>query len=280
MNYSFVNAKLDKYMTYYSVYSGLDNEIGDRKCFFVLDNKNIIGGFTLKNNELRYFFIVPPFNDRTLLWNHVLKYSLDNCGKSNINLNSIPEEDKLILTYKFNAKVTNSYRRMLRPTEKISANPPDNFYFAIPDENDKQEIIQAVYEAHSSAGYITPEQPDKNEITEAINRRWDYFTQTDTLHVSTLVKNSKTNEIAGICMAGIYPPVTPNCFSIIHQVSVRPQFRRQKIAESMMLNSIDKASSISQVTMLNVVVGNPAELLYSKIGFIGRPIYYDLEYGI
>ncbi|MCL2773145.1 MAG: GNAT family N-acetyltransferase [Oscillospiraceae bacterium] len=288
MNYFFVNADQNKYAIYYSVYSIPDifallnwNEmlgrIDDRKCFFVLDCEKIIGGFTLTGNELCYIFTVPPFSDRTLLWKHILKYASDNCVGKEIVLKFIPEEDKVILTDGFNAKIICTERRMLRPTEKISVKPPDNFYFTIPDENDKQEIIQTVYEAHAAGYTSTVWQPDKNEIKEAINRRYDSFTQTKTLYMSTLVKYNGSNEIAGVCIAGIYPD-SMNNFSTIHQVSVRPQFRRLGIAESMMLNSINKASSVSPVITLGVMVGNPAELLYNKIGFFGGLKYSELSY--
>ena len=166
MNHSFINTESNKYAIYYSVYSGttsinlftnswdeMAEEINNKKCFFVLDNENIIGGFTLTDNELRYLFTIPPFCDRTLLWERVLKYALNNCDENEIILGSIPEEDQLILTDVLNAKVINIHRRMLRPTEKISVKSPDNFYFSIPNEKDKEEIIQVVYEAHSSAGY-------------------------------------------------------------------------------------------------------------------------------
>ena len=46
----------------------------------------------------------------------------------------------------------------------------------------------------------------------------------------------------------------------------------------MMLNSIDKANSISPVITLGVMVGNPAELLYRKIGFLRGPEYSELHY--
>jgi len=79
----------------------VNNENG----FFVVDKDKIIGGFTLTNNEICHVFIVPPFLDRLLLWEHILKYALDSCGDNKIVLESVSEEDKAILTDVFNAKV-------------------------------------------------------------------------------------------------------------------------------------------------------------------------------
>jgi ribosomal protein S18 acetylase RimI-like enzyme len=290
MDYSFISVEQKKYAIYHSVYSRPNiftlynweemlERTEDKQCFFILAGETIIGGFTLTNNELCYAFNVPPFRDKALLWEHILKYVAVHCAENKINLEFIDAEDKAILTDMFNAKVIYTQRRMLRPTEKISVTPPDNFYFTIPDENDKQEIIQAVYEAHSAGYTSTVEKPDKNEIKKAINRRYVSFIQTESLYMSTLVKHKESNELAGVCIAGIYPD-SANNFSTIHQVSVRPKYRRLGIAEAMMLNSIGKASSISPVITLGVMVGNPAELLYSKVGFVKGPEYSELEYMI
>lgn len=165
----------------------------------------------------------------------------------------------------------------MRPTVKINANLDSRFYFVTPTEDDKAEIIQAVYDAHSTGYTSTVREINKLEIEEAINRRLLLFTQTNTLYMSTLVRCKEDHTLAGVCIAGIYPNPQNN-FSTIHQVSVRPQFRRQGIAEAMMLNSISVASEVSPVTTLGVLIGNPAELLYSKIGFAAGSRYSELSY--
>jgi len=297
MDFSVINAEQKKYANYYSVYKNSNifvhfdwndilERINDKNCFFILDKEKIIGGFTFTNNEISHIFIVPPFIERILLWEQILKYASDKRAENKIILKDISEEDKTILIDIFNAKFICTERRMFRPTEKISVNPPDNFYFAIPDDHDKQEIIQTIYEAHSACFNLTGSESDryeKDEVQEAINRRYNLFNQTNTLHISTLAKNNKNNEIAGVCIAGIYPDSTNDCsnlpkWSTIHQVSVRPQYRRQGIAESMLLHSINKAHSVSAFVSLGVTVGNPAELLYNKIGFLGGPKSSELHY--
>jgi hypothetical protein len=45
----------------------------------------------------------------------------------------------------------------------------------------------------------------------------------------------------------------------------------------MMLNSISIAFEVSPVTTLGVLIGNPAELLYRKIGFAAGPRYSELS---
>jgi hypothetical protein len=46
----------------------------------------------------------------------------------------------------------------------------------------------------------------------------------------------------------------------------------------MIMNSINTAHVTASVIGLGVLVGNPAELLYQKLGFIKGPAYFNLIY--
>jgi hypothetical protein len=48
----------------------------------------------------------------------------------------------------------------------------------------------------------------------------------------------------------------------------------------MMLRTINIAYTISPVITLGVMVGNPAELLYNKLGFASGPSYCNLIYNV
>jgi len=290
MNYSFINSDFNRFATYYSVYASANifaccdwNEmiksIADHNCFFIKKGEDIIGGFTLTDNQLSHPFVIPLNFDETLFWYEVLKYALSNSKQNEIVMKFIPKKETTILVDVFMAKLIYTQRRMLRPTNKTLPLLAEDYYFTELTDYDRAEIIQAIYEAHAMGYTATVKPPDKNEIQDAINRRYDLFTKTYSLHFSTLVKKKDCDEIVGVCIAGIYPD-SPNNFSTIHQVSVRPQFRRNGIAEAMILNTINKASSVSPVITLGVMVGNPAELLYDKVGFRRYPEYSELYYSV
>ncbi len=286
MNGSFKRAEVEEYAKYYAVYAesnifcsfdwmeSLRPTVGTSG-YFVFEGAALIGGFTWDGRVLSYPFIAAPFVDKSLFWRYVLGYIAQCCSENRIGLTFMCEGDELILTREWNAKVLFSERRMLRPTSKTSPSFSGGFYFAAPVESDKREIVQTVYEAHSAGYTSTVREPNKNDISDAIERRFALFSQTDTLHIGTLVRQCEGNAIAGVCIAGIYPD-SPNNFSTIHQVSVRPDFRRRGLAQAMMLHSIGKASSISPVITLGVMVGNPAESLYRKLGFVAGPKYSEL----
>lgn len=247
--------------------------------YFIFLKDKLIGGFALLDNQVSHPFMLPPFNDRLLFWKIVLDFASETCCKNELHLTDISEVDVHVLTKQFSATIKMTQRRMLRPTEQSDVVLCGNFYFNEPTEKDILNIVHTVFEAHSS-GYTSKfKTPDKAEIEKAINMRFQAFLQTESLHLSTIVKNIDNHDIVGVCIAGIYPD-SPNNFSTIHQVSIIPEYRRKGIAEAMMLRTINIAHTISPVITLGVMVGNPAEQLYNKLGFSSGPSYCNLTYTV
>ncbi|WP_312372518.1 GNAT family N-acetyltransferase [Lachnoclostridium sp.] len=289
--YTFTQVDKKQYGIYHAIYSDCNifmrldwnermnvlksNENG----YFVFLKDKLVGGFSLLDNQISNPFMFPPFIDRLLFWKIVLDYASEICCKDELYLSNISKADVEILTEQFSATIKMTQRIMLRPTEQSDVGLKGNFYFTELLENDIPYIVQTVFTAHSTGYTSKSKTPDKEEIEKAINMRFQAFSQTKTLHLSTLVKSIDNHELVGVCIAGIYPD-SPNNFSTIHQVSVLPEFRKRGIAESMMLRTINTAHTISPVITLGVMVGNPAEQLYNKLGFTSGPSYCNLIYTV
>ena len=276
MAYSFVFAEKSKFSIYYAIYyktniadsfdwNDLLESVSGDAYIFVMNGERIAGGFVLSGNVVSFPFMLPLVDEKQF-WEQLIRYALTNCSQQEVVLDYVSESDTNALLRNPNASLIHSKRRMARPTEKTVYSLPAAYYFSIPDEGEFDEIVETVYESHLHGYTALAEQPRIAEIYHEIDRRFSLFSCTKTLHFSTLVKRRESNEIVGVCMAGIYPD-SPNQFSTIHQVSVRPSFRGQGIAAAMMLHTIEKASDVSPVITLGVMIGNPAELLYQKIGF-------------
>lgn len=241
-----------------------------------------IGGLIINKNHLSSPFLIPPFCDIKEFWQTIIDHSIKDNKNDTLYFDNISENHADIIS-SLGATKKWAQRRMLRPTTEYNIKPNDNFYFTIPAESDKNEIIHVVYEAHLN-GYTSTVygKPCISDIEKEINRRFISFSQSNTLHFGTIVKVKDTNKIIAVCIAGIYPDSQNNSstkfFSTIHQVSVLPAYRKQGIAQAMIMNSINTAHVISPVIGLGVLVGNPAELLYQKLGFISGPSYFYLEY--
>jgi ribosomal protein S18 acetylase RimI-like enzyme len=286
--YFFQHTKDDYFSIHYAIYGTniymdydwkelLDSFSPNGNGILIFKDDVPIGGITINNNHFSSPFLIPPFCDIKEFWGVVINYSKEANKNDTLYFDYIPESNVDIIT-SLGAGKRWAQRRMYRPTAEYNIKPDDKFYLTIPRKIDKNEIIRVVYEAHLN-GYTSTVygEPHISYIEETINRRFISFSQTNTLHFGTIVKTKDTNKIAAVCIAGIYPD-SPNDFSTIHQVSVLPTYRKQGLAQAMILNSINAAHMSSPVIGLGVLVGNPAELLYQKLGFIGGPAYFNLAY--
>ena len=293
--FEFVKAEKNKFASFHTIYTASNifyrfdwNErtdsvidcTSDQNNYFIYDDKKIIGGFSIVGNRINFPFIVTPFADRSAFWGATLKYAAETSNDKNILLIEIPDADSEILKKWYGATLEFSQKRMVRPTEQCIPVLNESFYFDSLLKTDKEEIIQLVYEAHAAGFTSTVWKSDIAEIKKDIEKRFNSFEQTNTLHISNTVKNKENHEIAGVCVAGIYPNAknySTSNFSTIHQVSVKPEYQRKGIAKAMILKAINEATAISPVITLGVLAGNPAEELYNKIGFIARANYSTLH---
>lgn len=277
-------ADSELFATYHAVYSNeefdlcfsWDEQLAElRSCkdsYFLYRNGICIGGLTIGSDSISNPFLIQPFSDRVLFWTIIMKQLKMHIQESNIHINQIRQVDADVLI-SLGACKKWSQQRMYRPTDILELETGFSYDLVCPTENDIPEIVQVVYQAHiHGITARTYGEPVVSDVEKAILRRFESFSQTNTLHFGRVAKEKETQKIVGVCIAGIYP-ASPNNVSTIHQVSVLPVYRRQGIAENMMRTAISTAHSVSPVIGLGVLAGNPAENLYQKLGFAPRPSY-------
>lgn len=247
----------------------------DDPCFFLVDGETVVGGLILDGIHVHSPFTVQSLCNQIEFWSQALACIKAAGCAAELHLHRIPEQDAAALSA-LGAVARFSQRRMCRPTDRLAYHLKDGFTLGLPNEREKPEIIQVVYQAHAD-GYtaVVHGKPDLSEVEEAVNRRFQLFSQTDTLHLGAVVKWADTREIAGVCLAGIYPD-SPNRFATIHQVSVLPQYQGNGLGKAMLLHSISAAHALSPVIGLQVLAGNPAEQLYQHLGFLAGPAFTEL----
>jgi ribosomal protein S18 acetylase RimI-like enzyme len=283
-HYKLEPADSELFATYHAVYSNeefdlcfaWDEQLAElrscKNCYFLYRNSKCIGGLTIDSDSISNPFLIQPFSDRVLFWNIILKQLKMHIQENKIHISQLRQVDADVLI-SLGASKKWSQQRMYRPTDILEIETGFSYDLVCPAENDIPEIVQVVYQAHvHDITARTYGEPVVSDVEKAILRRFDAFSQTNTLHFGKVAKEKATQKIIGVCIAGIYP-ASPYNFSTIHQVSVLPAYRRQGIAENMMRAAISTAHSISPVIGLGVLAGNPAENLYQKLGFTPRPSF-------
>lgn len=286
-DYLFQRVEPNSFATYYSIYDQenlcyihdwseqLAQAERATQHFFIHNGESVIGGFTLHDNCISHPFLSPIFHNRELFWTLIMDYMQD-LGYMQILWKGIYEADLAILTDKYNATVTLSQKRMLRPTGETTPVLDRAYYFSDITPKDIESIIQTIFEAHSAGYTATFRTPNMDEIRTAVGKRLEAFAQTDSLHLSNLVKTRLDDRIIGVCLAGIYPD-SANHFSTVHQLSIHPNYQKRGIGKAMLLRTIAQAVDLSPVITLGVMEGNLAENLYAGLGFKAGPTYHDLS---
>lgn len=238
-----------------------------------------IGGVRSGGGHVSEPFLIPPHGDLTAFWRAALD-ALCPPGET-LALDFIPDVHAEALAA-LGAARTRSQLRMLRPTLALPGDAPaaldGDYAFAELTAADRDEIVRLVHRAHAN-GYTAAATGPRDWAQEgrAIDKRLADFTQTRSLRLSTLARHRGSGELAGVCMAGIYPD-SANRFATIHQVSVAPEHRRRGLARAMMRRAIERAAFVSPVITLGVLAGNPARRLYERLGFAAGPVYSDYRY--
>ena len=116
-------------------------------------------------------------------------------------------------------------------------------------------------------------------VNQSIRDCFSWYTATDTWNHSSLVKLKSTGRIVGGCIAGINPEMV-NKFAFIDDMFVLPEYRGKGLGERLLKHSITAAHKDTNAVKLHVLIGNSAESLYRKSGFVSGPSFVDMKYKI
>jgi GNAT superfamily N-acetyltransferase len=288
-NYYFEKANKNLFAVYQTIYSQADIEmwydwnarLNDTKwsedCYFLYCDGEKVGGAIIATNVIMFPFLIAPFCDRRLFWKLLLLQGEAMSSEGEIQLKGILTENIDILM-SFGAEIWRPRQIMCRPTDKLSYSLDDCYFLETPKESDIPEMARAL--RNSFLGGIVYEvfgEESIEEINKTIKNCFEWYTATNTLNQVVVAKEKSTGRIIGGCIAGVYPEIVNN-FSGINDVFVLPEYRGIGLAQAMIKHSITAAYSITPVIKLHILIGNPAEHLYQRLGFVAGPRFTDMKY--
>lgn len=288
-DFQFIKADKDLFAVYQTMYSQADTEmwydwtarLDDTKwsddCYFIYLNNEKIGGAIISPNFVIYPFLIIPFCDRHLFWKMVLSYVKSISDDKEVHLRGIPSSDVTVLL-SFGAEVWRPRKIMCRPTDAMKYSLDDGFLMETPNQSDIPEMAETLRKSFlGGIAYKIFGEDSIETVIQSINNCYSLYTSTNTWNHTVIVKCKKTNAIIGGCIAGIYPDMI-NKFSFIDDMFVLPEYRGKGLAEAMLRHSISVAYKDTSAVKLHVLIGNPAEQLYLKTGFVSGPSFTDMKY--
>lgn len=275
--YSIEKAQWEEFSVYFAVYEVFKVNVWFRQsfdaycsvlkdcdiCFWIKKDNFRIGGVLLDLNYINCLFLQPPHNEYDLiigkLKNLLLTYSDSN---KPIYVGTV-KPDKVKYYQRAGFKSGESRRCMIRPTEEFHITWDCDYEIVSVTEDKKSDIAKLFTEAFSNEG----ESKDGTNFQRENESVEFYFAKNpkNTLvnKASTLVYKKKTNELVGACLISIWED-WPN----VYDIAVKPSFKKRGLAKNMLKRALTVLKEGYPTLRLFVTLGNDAELLYHKVGFL------------
>lgn len=292
-HYALARADKDLFARCQTIYSGADTNMQINwesrlrdttwtdDCFWILKDGERIGGALVLGDTIRFPFLIPPHESRYELWEALRQINAREKLGITKAYGALDEDVPILLSHGYAVELSRRY--MVRPTDTLLASLHDGFVCRVPNpKEDIPEMIKALEVGYENGiGHHVFGPPEPGEVEKDTRSFLDGYEKTDTLHHSSLVIHRESNRIAGLCLAGNQQESTSPLFSFIADLVVLPEFRRHGLAEFMLRRAVSEAAGEYPLSGLCVIVGNPAERLYRKLGFWGGPRFTNMvrKYG-
>jgi len=263
---------------YFAVYEIFDTNIWFRQnfdvycsviedcdiCFWIKRNGCRIGGVLLEPNYMNCLILEPPYNNEYDIIIAKLKNILSSWSdKSKAIIAAGVSSDKIKDYQKIGFKIGESRRCMIRPTEEFEIIWSDKYKIVSARKENENEISELFVEAFST-GIESQDMSDFEQQSNSIKYYFDENPENSLVNkASALIYEKKTNQLVGACLISIWEE-WPN----VYDIAVKPSFQNKGLATNMIKRSLTILKEQYPVLRLFVTLGNDAELVYHKMGFL------------
>jgi ribosomal protein S18 acetylase RimI-like enzyme len=274
-SYTLEKAMGKDFSVYFAVYQIFDTNVWFRQSFetfcSVVENCDFsfwikkdgcrIGGVLIKPNYMNCLMLEPPYNNEhdtiiPKLKNILLCWS----DKSKPIIVGGAAPDKMHYYQRAGFEMGISRRCMIRPTEEFETSFRDEYKIVSVGKEHKNEILELFVEAFSTGAA----KQSRTEIEEQLQYYFDGNSENSLVNkASTLIYDSKTNQLAGACLISIWEE-----WPIVYDIAVKPSFQNKGLATNMIKRSLTILKEQYPVLRLFVTLGNDAEMVYNKMGFL------------
>ena len=282
MNIKLIKAEANLFAVYQTIYSNVDTEmwydwnerLEDTKwttdqCYFLeLDDKRI-GGAVVTDDAIMFAFLIPPFADRAVFWQCLLK------AAPRPTIYGVLTRDRDVVSM-HNYRESVVKQSMARPSDIMESTLIDGFICReLNAETDIEKVAEVVRE--SAVGGIDAELTGVATLEEVLEDAKSYVNSTDIIKdFSLVIVETATNKIVGACIAGINKQV-PLGYTFIYELSILPEYQGKGLGKHLVSRVVTASHGVAPFVKLFVLGGNSAELLYRQLGFMPGPRYVDFK---
>jgi len=281
MKAKLVKADVSQFAAYQVIYRGADTELWfdwyerledskwatDQSFFLEIDGQKI-GGAVIGSDYIWNAFLIPPFNDKMVFWEQLLKLTNPK------TIYGVWDEDKNTISM-LDYKLINTKTRMVRPPEVVEQALESGFScHPINGEIDTLAVAQVIQASFING--IVYEQNGVNTVDEVKDALESELKDMDIKNMSHIIMEDCSKKIVATILAGIGPK-NPLGFSFIDKVAVHPEYRGKGLAKYLVNLVLTESVDVAPFVKLGLIVGNPAQRLYTKLGFMSGPNFSTFE---
>jgi ribosomal protein S18 acetylase RimI-like enzyme len=287
-NFSFEKADKELFAVYNTIYSDTDIEMWNDwnmrlkdtmwsdDAYFVLKNGERVGGAIISNGYIANPYLIPPYCDKVEFFMQLHKFAFKITDTGEIQTSGMLADD-LPIMLSIGYRVKRSRRGMIRPTDMFESSAID-YMIKTPDLSEAGAIASVFHEAYlGGIHYEVFGSPTVEEITEDALKYIEMYINNKSIEQCCIIYDN--DKPVAAALIGCDPSV-PNNFTGISDIGVIPEYRNRGLAEYMIKRALTFAhiKNKSQAMRLFVTLGNPAEVLYRKLGFLPGPSFTNLYY--
>ncbi|QSX06764.1 GNAT family N-acetyltransferase [Sedimentibacter sp. zth1] len=275
--YSIEQADSKEYSIYFAVYEVFSGNVWFRQsfqmsssilldyegCFWIKKNGYRIGGVLLEPNYMNCLVLEPPYNEYDIIISKLKSLLLCWSDKKQPICVGTVKPDRIEHYQRNGFKAIETRRCMIRPTEEFEINWDNKYRITKVTEESKSDISKLFAES------FTDMNEDCEETKLEIQNKSVQFYLDENLEntivnkASVLIYDNDTNELVGACLISIWEE-WPN----VYELAVKPSFQNRGLATNMLKFALSSLKKDYPVIRLFVTLGNDAEMVYHKMGFL------------
>ena len=271
-NYSLEKVNWQEFSVYFAVYQIFDDNIWFRQsfkkscdilescetCYFIKKEGQRIGGVLLEPNSMYCLILEPPYNDYDTILSKLKQLLLTWSDPLTPIVVGGVKPDHIHYYHRQGFESVESRRCMIRPTELFEIDWPNDIAIIQPDESRKSELSDLFVGAFGESGDAI----SKREAS--LDYYFEHVTKGSPLNkASTLLYDQTTHELVGACLISLWEE-WPNVFDL----AVKPSHQNKGFGTKMIKRVLTELKDYYPVLRLFVTLGNDAEMLYHKMGFL------------
>ncbi|MBI9011510.1 MAG: GNAT family N-acetyltransferase [Clostridiales bacterium] len=270
--YSIEHVNWQEFSVYFAVYRIFEDNMRFRQdfdkfcnilnsyeiCYFIKKDNRRIGGVLLEPNYISGLILEPPHNEYDTILSKLIKLLRTWSDPATPIVAGVIKPNKIHYYHRQGFRGVESRRCMIRPTEQFEMDWPNDIAIIQPDESHQSEILDLFAEAFNE---------NAEEIVQE-KKMLDYYFEHETKdndvnRASSLLYDKKTNELIGACLISLWED-WPNVFD----VAVKPAHQNKGLGTLMLKRALSELKGHYPVLRLFVTIGNDAEMVYHKMGFL------------